>query len=557
MFVCCFLTAGTSFAQTCPPNIGFESGDFSQWQCLAGSYQQDGSVSLVAGPPVPGRHEILSATSFPLRDPYGNFSVLCPNGSGYSVKLGNDAAGGQSEGFTYTFTIPADRYDYSIIYNYAVVFQNPNHSFEQQPRFISRAFDVTNNKYIDCGSFEFVASSGLPGFAESTVSPEVFYKPWSPITINLHGYAGHTIRLEFISNDCTLGAHFGYAYLDVNENCSSPVTGNYACAGADAITLEAPGGFSQYNWYTPDFSRLLGTSNRLTLSPPPAINTQFALEVIPFPGLGCQDTLFTVISAPLVPLELQVLDSIVACMGAEVDLTVPAVTAGSSAGLVLSYFMDVMGNDVVPAPKKVTVAGTYFIKAVNSEGCHTTDAVEVILKDKPLLLVRDPAPVHFPGTVDITVSSIFFGSEQGLTYSYWKDVAATVPLQNPFAVGESGSYYVRGVNAIGCVAVEDVKVVILPPPDPAIVVPNAFSPNGDGTNDVFRVDVSATMQVSGFSIFNRYGQMVYRTADVSRSWDGRFNGTSLPVGTYYWVLEGTERYSGRRIVRKGSVVLVR
>jgi hypothetical protein len=233
----------SAIAQNCPPNIGFEMGNFDNWECSAGVINRDGTLNLSPSSPIPDRHTLI-ANSFPqTTDPYGGFPTSCPNGSGYSVRLGNSLAGGQAEGISYTFVIPAGQNDYSIIYNYAVVFENPTHLPQEQPRFTSKVFNVTDNQYISCGSFEFVASSNLPGFQQA--GGDVFFKPWSPVTVNLSGYAGKTVRLEFTTNDCAFVRHFGYAYLDVNEDCSSaPIAGSTYCAGSQSLTLRGPYGFA-------------------------------------------------------------------------------------------------------------------------------------------------------------------------------------------------------------------------------------------------------------------------------------------------------------------------
>src|SRR6202008_1340760 len=102
-------------------------------------------------------------------------------GSGYSIQLGNSNTGRQAERGSYTFTVPADQDNYSIIYNYAVVFQNPPHAEWEQPKFTANVFDVTNDTYITCSSFSYAASSNLPGFKESTVKDSVFCKAWTPV----------------------------------------------------------------------------------------------------------------------------------------------------------------------------------------------------------------------------------------------------------------------------------------------------------------------------------------------------------------------------------------
>ncbi|HYF31031.1 MAG TPA: gliding motility-associated C-terminal domain-containing protein [Chitinophagaceae bacterium] len=537
----------------CPPNIGFESGNFDQWECLTGYFTQNGQpLNLIPGPPSGGRHTIIQPGPLPVVDPYGGFPIVCPNGSRYSVKLGNEFAGAQAEAIYYTFTVPVDKDDYSIIYNYAVVFQNPNHSLHEQPRFTSRVFDVTDNKYIECASFEFVASAGLPGFQESPNMANVFYKPWSPITINLFGYAGKTIRLEFTNNDCTLGAHFGYAYLDVNENCISPISGNYFC-GLDSIRLEAPKGFNMYNWYTPDFQTKLGTDDWLTLRPLPPAGTQYVLEIIPFPGLGCRDTLTTTIRFPSEPLDLIAKDSLIACEDKGADLTSPSVVAGSSSNLAYTYYMDPAGATLIPLPEKITKSGTYYIKAMNIEACYKFKPVVVDIRKLPQINVNDPPTVYFPATVDLTDPSITSGSDAGLVYTYWRDGGGNNILPSASTIGETGTYFIRGMNASGCISFKSVKVTVMPPPPPNIKVPNAFSPNNDGINDLFRIEIPLTMSVTRLSIYNRYGVAVFRTTDITRYWDGK----DVPVGTYYWVLEGVELYGEKKMIRSGSVTVVR
>jgi hypothetical protein len=123
-------------------------------------------------------------------DPYGGFPVNCPNGSGYSIQLGNSNTGAQAERVAYSFTIPDNQDNYSIIYQYAVVFQDPGHEEFEQPKFTANIYDETLGEYIGCSSFFFRASSDLPGFKESTVKDSVFYKEWTPVTIKLSGMAG-------------------------------------------------------------------------------------------------------------------------------------------------------------------------------------------------------------------------------------------------------------------------------------------------------------------------------------------------------------------------------
>lgn len=715
IFISCFFFFFTKvYGQTsqCPQNIGFETGTLTNWQAYTGLISRTGDITINGSSVIPGRHTIFKYQSNQL-DPYGKFPVTCPNGSLYSLKLGNENTGAQVDRVSYTFQVPVNQANYSIIYNYAVVFQNPDHVDYEQPKFTARVFDVASNQYVNCGSFEFVASSGLPGFQQASVGSSVFYKPWAPITINLFGYAGKTLRLEFTTNDCTRGGHFGYAYIDVNENCASPITGETYCAGNSFVKLSAPAGFKEYYWYdNNDFSHVLGTSNILTLSPAPPDLSRYALRIVPFPGLGCEDTLYTTIHASPDILTLNVKDTIVGCASG-ISLREKSITQGSSSNLVFSYFTDPDAQTYVPDPENVITSGTYYIRAVNAAGCTDIKPVVVKLDTSPSLIITNPDPVCIPEKVDITRAKVTAGSNSTLIYSYWKDKLATIPLNapqvidsagiyyikgistngcslimpvtvtigtlpkviankvtgcatvnltnaavttgsdggltysywtdaaatnaltapenitssgtyyirgtstngcysiasvvanvspfpvftvktpaavvypatvnlttayagsdsltytywidptattaltNPTAIQTSGTYYIKATSKAGCTLISPVVVVVNPPPIVTITAPNVFTPNGDGTNDYFRLSYVGQLQLSYFKIFNRYGHEVFQTKQLSDFWDGTFNGSKIPAGAYYWVLEGSDSFRKERVVRSGNITLIR
>ena len=156
-------------AQSCPPNIDFETGDFSDWNCHAGIVASDGLQNIstfnYSGGPVTNQHTMYSANPGDGLDEYGDFPVNCPNGSGHSIRLGNNQAGTEAEGVSYDFTIPANANIYNLIYNYAVVFEDPGHLPIEQPRLDIEILNLTDGTMIDCSSFSFFASGTiLPGF---------------------------------------------------------------------------------------------------------------------------------------------------------------------------------------------------------------------------------------------------------------------------------------------------------------------------------------------------------------------------------------------------------
>jgi gliding motility-associated-like protein len=533
--------------QGCPVNIGFEAGNFTNWETLRGSVDSINGISLSGSAPYQTQHFLYKNTNQNIKDQYGGFPINCPNGSGYSVRLGNNSSGAEAEGMNYTFTIPANRNDFSLIYNYAVVMQNPNHTAKEQPKFSARVFNVTTNEYIGCSSFNYVASLGLPGFQVSATTSSVLFKDWTPVTIKLSGYAGATIRLEFTTNDCTKGGHFGYAYVDVDENCLSPVLGNIVCQNDSGLNLTAPYGFSSYRWFNQDFSKVLGTGNKLIQTTIPTENTVFAVELTPFPEQGCADTVYSRIRYSTESIDLKVTQTTVQeCASEGIDLTRSLITSGSSPGLSYTYYTDPELTKRYYAPDSIMVSGTYYIKATNEDGCFVSKPIIIKIEPVPVFSVSmDPKPVAKPATLDLT--SII---STGGNLSFWMDAAATIPVPNPTSLDKNGTYYIKITTAAGCSAITSVTVSFVNPP---VVLANVFSPNGDGINDTWEMPAIKYYPECVVEIFNRSGQLLFRSVGYEKPWDGKQNGKELPLGTYYYMirLTPTDAPTG------GSVTIIR
>jgi gliding motility-associated-like protein len=93
-------------------------------------------------------------------------------------------------------------------------------------------------------------------------------------------------------------------------------------------------------------------------------------------------------------------------------------------------------------------------------------------------------------------------------------------------------YTLTAVGPGGCIAVDTMTVYMLRP----VVVVNAFSPNGDGINDRWEIPNLSKYPGATVDVFNRYGQKVFSSTGYTMPWDGRFNGTPLPVATYYYII---------------------
>ena len=293
------LIASNVHAQKCATNLDFENTNTLFWNCDTGRSSVNGNTYFLSGE-IYNRHTVVrnSATNL---DPYGKFPINCPNGSGYSLMLGNNSTGAQTEKVSYTFTIPTNANVYSLIYWYAVVFQNPGHAPIEQPKFNVNVTDLTTNQRVNCASFEYVVSKNLPGFETSTVLTNVEFKKWTPVTVNLSNKSGHVIKIEFSTSDCTRGGHFGYAYVDIDSDCGLPLKGAGYCSDVDTVELAAPFGYKAYQWYTNNFQDLISNQSKVVLSPPPPLGSKYAVILIPYEGFGCLDTLVSVIKSGYIP----------------------------------------------------------------------------------------------------------------------------------------------------------------------------------------------------------------------------------------------------------------
>jgi len=135
--------------------------------------------------------------------------------------------------------------------------------------------------------------------------------------------------------------------------------------------------------------------------------------------------------------------------------------------------------------------------------------------------------------------------------TYLDDPLAKDPLARPL---ETTLYQVVGIDQYGCRDTADVLINV----DfrSKANMPNAFSPNGDGNNDVFKIANREFEKMTEFKVFNRWGQLVYDGNDPDKGWDGTFKGQPAPMDTYHYIIrliypDATEK------VFKGDVLLLR
>jgi len=168
--------------------------------------------------------------------------------------------------------------------------------------------------------------------------------------------------------------------------------------------------------------------------------------------------------------------------------------------------------------------------------------------------------VPFAGddTAIVKGESILFNATGGVKFT-WSPPAnlSDTSIYNPtgyFPDTGHFTYYVHVVSAYGCTGLDSVKVDVVN--QAAFVVPSAFTPNGDGKNDIFRPLAVGYKNLNYFRIFNRWGQEVYYSATLEVGWDGTYKNKDAEMGTYFWEISFNDRF-GKKGFMKGDVTLVR
>ncbi len=129
-------------------------------------------------------------------------------------------------------------------------------------------------------------------------------------------------------------------------------------------------------------------------------------------------------------------------------------------------------------------------------------------------------------------------------------------IANPIALPQADiEYKLLAKSAEGCEGTDNIRVKVYKV-DPDMYVPNAFTPNKDGLNDVIRPILLGIKELKYFRVYNRWGQMVFSTSAREKGWDGNFGGRPQEAGTYVWMAEGVT-YTGITKQKKGYVVLIR
>ncbi|MCW3117991.1 MAG: hypothetical protein JWM28_2073 [Chitinophagaceae bacterium] len=291
--------------------------------------------------------------------------------------------------------------------------------------------------------------------------------------------------------------------------------------GSDSLTLNAGVGFNKYLWNTGSLAQQI------------TVNSAGAYSVTATTTQNCisKDTL-TILA--VTPNPFVALDH---------DSTLCAGTARVlNAGNFISYLWNT-GN--TSQTISVNNTGIYSVTVTDNNNCKGSDSTKIVT------ILPSPANFLPADTAVCSYGSVLIASK----VSYAKYLWNTNGLTPSITITQPGVYWLQVIDKNNCSGRDSITVAQKDCMK-GFYIPNAFSPNHDGKNDLFRPMLFGKVMLYEFAIYNQWGEIVFKSTDVSKGWDGNYK--KLPQDTFVFVWTCKYQFENEPVkLEKGTVTLIR
>lgn len=351
------------------------------------------------------------------------------------------------------------------------------------------------------------------------------------VGISTDNFGNIYITGDFDSHDLTFGntiltkGGFEDVFVAKLSTCNLPqptITANGPttfCAGS-SVTLTSSAAAS-YLW----------SDSATTQSVVVQTSGLYWVEVSDINGCKARDSiLINTLPDPIVNLG----DDTVICSDQIVPFTINAGNTGST------YLWN---TGATSQNISVSSSGFFSVIVTNAYTCTNTDTILVTFKPALYVNLGNDSIMCPGGLLSLSPGS-------GFDNYLWSDGST---LQN-LNINNPGTYSVI-VSKDGCKANDE---IIIAECNSEIIIPNIFTPNGDGTNDLF-YPVCKNIDKITLIVYNRWGNKIYEGNGKAAVWDGKYSGEFCPSGVYYYVMDYEEKVENKRINRQshGSITLIR
>jgi gliding motility-associated-like protein len=327
----------------------------------------------------------------------------------------------------------------------------------------------------------------------------------------------------------------------VNEVTLSAGKDTIICR-TDSLTLNVNSDALQYNW-TPA-ATLNNPTTQDPVAAPTAATTTYRVRASIGKCFKEEDIIVRTVPYPIANAGN---DSTI-CFGTSMQLQA---TGGSLYSWSPRSYLDesTIQNPISQNPRESI---RYIVSVRDTLGCPKTVTDTVFITVVRIIANAGPADTNLVLGQPLQLNATG-GTSYAWTPSTWLN---NTNIFNPLSLPQENIQYALKVsNEQGCFDMDTIRVNVFKI-DPDLLVPTAFSPDGDGLNDIFKPILVGMKSLDAFMVYNRWGQLVYSTTQTETGWDGTLSGTPQGTATFVWYAEGTN-YLGRKIKKKGTVILIR
>lgn len=302
------------------------------------------------------------------------------------------------------------------------------------------------------------------------------------------------------------------------------------------LQLHAGRGFESYQWQD-------GSSDSSLMVTGPGV---YFVKAQNYCGTQFKDT-FSLAKILSLPFSVQPAN-VKICKGDSVQFN-------ASGGSLFSWMpAGQFNNPLGKSPKAMVETSDTFSVHITDPAClrDTIIFIPVLATDKADIIVSKR------NDVNCQLDSTILKADGGLSYKWSPNLFISRSYNNQIVVkpGQTLTYHVQGINDEGCIGEDSVTVYFKKEGEQKLYVPNAFTPNHDGINDVFRPIFTGPASKFYFEIFNRWGQLLFHSNTPGEGWDGRFHATLQTNDVYVYYIKAEGGCNGI-FEQKGTFVLIR
>lgn len=420
--------------------------------------------------------------------------------------------------------------------------QGPRADFDLSPQTICKGQSIAVNLKDTFDVFVYSWDFG-DGYDTANVSPINH-------TYNITPIGGQTlVTLIYWSDDSTCpktvvrDVFIPEVIADFNRNNESTVIDSIHCLGIQDIFTDTSTNADSWEWNFGDAETYVGKN-------PPvhsyAAAGKYYIELlIKDSTTGCEDKKVKSILINPLPLITAVGGNM--CWGESIQIS--ASGAETYVWSPITSLSNANINDPFASPD---VSIEYTVSGTDSNGCINTDSAMVIVQQKPPEVIWD--------TTIVIGEKVFLNAYagDGFVYKWIPDSAISCSTCfNPVAEPHGDAKYTLVISdTAGCFELPSYYSFTIRPLT-AVDVPNAFTPNGDGINDFIFPDGWGIKSMVEFKIFNRWGQLLFKTSNINEGWDGTYKGTPQNADTYTYLITVNTWVDNKQISKKGVFTLVR